>query len=155
MCLLWFKERIPVFLWKPVFFRWPDLVTSPATLGCIAAFKCSAVTEGVCIRATHQTENFSASEFALPTTPPLWGLFPLHPLLSRDLKTAGVIFLTPMPFAIFGCQSFARLNFYGRFWPFFFRALTSKWQAGVLIGLKEFILQTVAWKVCDCETINL
>lgn len=46
--LLWFKERILVFLWKPLFFRWPgDLVTSPVTLGCIPAFKRSAVTEGV------------------------------------------------------------------------------------------------------------
>lgn len=50
MCLLWFEERALLFLWKPLFFRWPgEPVTSPVTLGCMAALKCSAVTEGVCL----------------------------------------------------------------------------------------------------------
>lgn len=89
------------------------------------------------------------------------GSFP-RPLIPGSLVTWKQqewfewFFLMLMPFAIFGWPSFAWLNFYGRFWLFFFfKAFTFKWQAGILIGLKEFLSQTVAWKARDCETINL
>lgn len=77
-------------------------------LGCITAFRCNNMAGGICIRL-HIKPRTSVSEFALRTPLPFCSLFFL--LLLHDFKTARVIFLTLMPFAIASCQSLAKHSF--------------------------------------------
>lgn len=101
--LWWFKDRVLVFLWKPLFFRWP--VASQCCTRQHHSIQMQQYGWKCFWRTTHQTKYLCFRVCITYYPVPLCSLFFL--LLSHFFKTVRVIFLTPMPRAVASCQSLA------------------------------------------------
>lgn len=118
MSLLWFKERILVFLWKLLYFRWPG---NPAASRCSTwlhhSFQMQWYSWRYLMWGPHVKPRTSVSEFVLPTPPlPFCNLF-FPSALSWFLNSKSDFPNTGchLPLPKFG----SALSGYGRFWHFY------------------------------------